>query len=133
PALRKLWLEGWRRTYGNIRSQQGAWWDVTNAVLGGEAVDLSHVRRWLRLAPVDMIRWPQHNSARLDLAKPPAYYHQNGGMRSDGLILPYDERPNDRWNTDQFRLDGGLGAGLEMDGADVLVPYWMGRYYRMIA
>ena len=50
-------------------------------------------------------------------------------MRSDGLIIPYDERPNDRWNTDQFKVDGGHGPGIEMDGADVLAPYWMGRYY----
>ena len=132
PDLRDKWLEGWRRTYGNIRLQQGAWWDMVNAVVGGDDPDLALAGRWLRLAPVDMIRWPMHNSQRRDLIPPPAYYHQDGAMRSDGLILPYDERPNDRWNTDQFRLDGGLGAGVEMDGADVLAPYWMGRYYGFV-
>jgi hypothetical protein len=53
-------------------------------------------------------------------------------MRSDGRILPYDERRTDRWNTDQFRLDGGMGGRVEMDGADVLAPYWAARYYGFI-
>ena len=132
PILRAQWLEGWRRTYANMRLQQGAWWDVVNAMVGGEAPDMRSTGRWLELAPMDMIRWPMHNSQRGDLAPPPAYYDQAGGMRSDGRILPYDERPNDRWNTDQFHLDGGLGAGIEMDGADVLAPYWLARYYGFI-
>lgn len=132
PALRAMWLEGWRRTYSNIRLQQGAFWDITNAVLGGEDPEFENAARWLRLAPVDMIRWNQHNSQRRDLAPAPDYYHDDGRMRTDGEILPYDERRCDRWNTDQFRVDGGMNGMIEMDGADVLEPYWMGRYYGFI-
>ena len=132
PALREKWLEGWRRTYGNIRQQQGAFWDITNAVVGGDDPSFEYAGRWLRLAPVDMIRWTQHNSQRLDLVRAPDYYHDAGRMRSDGYIIPYDERPCDRWNTDQFKVDGGMGGWTEMDGADVLEPYWMGRYYGFI-
>ena len=43
-------------------------------------------------------------------------------------ILPYDERRCDRWNTDQYQLDGGFDGMVEMDGADVLEPYWLARY-----
>ncbi len=132
PALRALWIEGWRRTYSNIRLQQAAFWDMTNAVLGGDDPEFENAARWLRLAPVDMIRWNQHNSQRRDLAPAPNYYHDDGRMRSDGMIIPYDERRCDRWNTDQFRVDGGMGGLREMDGADVLEPYWMGRYYGFI-
>jgi len=132
PELRLKWLEGWRRTYSNIRLQQGGWWDMTNAVVGGDQPDYSLAARWLRLTPVDMIRWNQHNSHRLDLAQPPEFYNQDGRMRSDGYIIPYDERANDRWNTNQFKVDGGHGGIREMDGADVLAPYWMGRYYGFI-
>jgi hypothetical protein len=132
PALREKWLEGWRRTYSNIRLQQGGWWDMTNAVLGGDDPDFTLAARWLRLAPADMIRWTQYNSHRLDLSQPPAFYDQDGRMRSDGHIIPYDERPCDRWNTNQFKVDGGHDGMREMDGADVLAPYWMGRYYGFI-
>lgn len=90
--------------------------------------------RWLRLAPADMIRWTQHNSQRQDLIEPPWYYEEEGGaMRADGHPIPYDERRCDRWNTDQYREDGGHDGRVEMDGADVLMPYWMGRYYGFIA
>ncbi len=132
PVLREKWLEGWRRTYGNIKLQQAAFWDITNAVVGGDDPSFEYAGRWLRLAPVDMIRWNQHNSQRLDLVPAPGYYNDSGRMRSDGFIIPYDERPCDRWNTDQFKVDGGMGAWREMDGADVLEPYWMGRYYKFI-
>lgn len=133
PELRTRWQDGWHRTYANTKLQQGAWWDIVNAVVGGEPEPyLASAARWLRLAPVDMIRWNVHNSQRLDLIRPPCYYAQDGRIRSDGRILPYDERRCDRWNTDQFRIDGGMGGWVEMDGADVLAPYWMGRYYGFI-
>jgi hypothetical protein len=80
-----------------------------------------------------MIRWDVHNSHRHDLRIPDGYFDVNSGVRSDGLILPYDERRCDRWNTDQFRVDGGMGAVIEMDGADVLAPYWMLRYFGFVA
>ena len=131
PALRARWLNGWRQTYANLRPQQGAWWDMVNAVVGGESPDVSYALRWLRLAPVDMIRWDIHNSQRLDLVPSPAP-HDDGAIRTDGRIIPYDERRCDRWNTDQYRIDGGMGATIEMDGADVLAPYWMARYYGFI-
>ena len=129
-ALRERWLDGWARTYSNLRKHQGAWWDMVNAAGGGASPDMRYAARWLRLAPVDMIRWDMHNSQRRDLIPAPAPY--TGSMRSDGFILPYDERRCDRWNTDQFRVDGGMGGGIEMDGADVLAPYWMGRFYGFI-
>lgn len=134
PALRARWLEGWRKNYANTRTQQAAWWNLAHAVLTGEAglVDLGRALRWLRLAPVDMIRWNVRGLHRQDLAPPPAFYEQSGHMRSDGRILPYDERPCDRWNTDQFKLDHGADGWTEMDGADVLAPYWMARFHGFI-
>ncbi len=133
PALLARWRDGWAATYANIQQQQGAWWEMANAVLGGEPEPgFEATGRWLRQAPVDMIRWNVHNSHRLDLVDPPAFYDGVGAGRSDGRILPYDERACERWNTSQYRLDGGFGAAIEMDGADVLAPYWMGRYHGLI-
>jgi hypothetical protein len=131
PVLRARWLNGWRQTYASLRPQQGAWWDLVNAVVGGESPDVSYALRWLRLAPADMIRWDMHNSQRHDLVQSPAP-HDDGSVRADGWIIPYDERRCDRWNTDQYMVDGGMGAVIEMDGADVLAPYWMARYYGFI-
>lgn len=133
PKLRARWYNGWRKTYENtLKYHQGAWWEMVNAVVGAEDYNIEVVARWLRLAPVDMIRWNMHNSHRKDLIPPPISYYKNAAIRSDGYIIPYNERRCDRWNTDQFRIDGGMGGYIEMDGADVLAPYWMARYYGFI-
>ena len=132
PQLRGLWSEGWRRTYTPLSRQRGAWWDLVDAVVGGEGKGLLRARDWLRRAPMDMVRWDVRNSMRKDLVRAPEPYAPEGRMRSDGEIIPYDERRCDRWNTDQFKVDGGMGAMIEMDGADVLAPYWMARYYGLL-
>ncbi|MEZ4268654.1 MAG: hypothetical protein R3F39_20035 [Myxococcota bacterium] len=134
PALRERWLVAWEKNYANTRTQQAAWWNLAHAALTGEAdpVDLARAVRWLRLAPVDLIRWNVWGLHRADLAPPPLFYEQTGHIRTDGRIIPYDERPCDRWNTDQFKLDRGANGWTEMDGADVLAPYWMARFHGFI-
>ncbi len=131
-ALRAKWRRGFQKVYGGaLAGQQGAWWDLVDAVVGEPHEDFATAARWLRLAPVDLIRWDQHGSQRRDLVAAPKPA-KKGSVRSDGRILPYDERPCDRWNTSQYKVDGGFGALVEMDGADVLAPYWMARYYGLI-
>ena len=131
--LRDRWYKGWRKTYENtLKYHQGAWWDMVNAVVGAPDYNIEVVARWLRLAPVDMIRWNMHNSHRKDIVPPPIDYYKDAAIRSDGYIIPYNERRCDRWNTDQFRIDGGMNGEIEMDAADVLAPYWMARYYGFI-
>ncbi|OPZ57249.1 MAG: hypothetical protein BWY89_00785 [Bacteroidetes bacterium ADurb.BinA012] len=96
---------------------------------------MSTPERWFRLYPLDLIRWTMHNSHRLDLIPAPQFYLDKDPlrrMRSDGRIVPSDERPNDRHNTSQFIMDGGWGDNVEMDAADVLAAYWMARYYGFI-
>ncbi len=134
PSLRARWLDGWKRHHEHTAQQQGALWDVLDGFVGGEvAPGFANAARWLRTAPVDMIRWNIHNWHRLDLAPPPLFYADRGRQRSDGRILPYDERACERWNTSQYRMNGGMDATIEMDGADVLAPYWMARYAGFIA
>ena len=133
PELLALWRQGWDDLYARIKLQQGAYWDISNYVLGGQPEPgVPMLSRWLRLAPVDLIRWTQLNSNRQDLVVPPKWFNQEGRARSDGFIIPYDERRCDRWNTDQYQVDGGHNGMTEMDGADVLMPYWCARYYGLI-
>jgi hypothetical protein len=48
-------------------------------------------------------------------------------------IVPYSEREVMRWNGNPYRLDGGDPLGRrEDDGTAFLLPYWMGRYHRLI-
>jgi hypothetical protein len=132
PALRERWVEGWGNSFADMREHQASFWNMVEASTGRPDYDIELTARWLRLAPVDMVRWDTHNSHRQDLAPVPLPYMNDGAVRTDGLILPYEERRCDRWNTDSFRVDGGMGGWIEMDGADVLAPYWMARYYGFI-
>jgi|GEM_PF-2053708 len=130
PELYQRWVAAAQRNWAHKFSlQQAPWWSLIHGGLAAANAPPEDVVRWLRLAPVDMIRWSQTNSDRLDLIKPNSdYFKPAGGLRSDGRILPYDERRCDRWNTDQYQLDGGFDGWVEMDGADVLEPYWLARY-----
>ncbi len=130
--LYETWKDAWANSYSYMRPQQASLWDVANAILDGPEPDMAMTRRWQRLAPVDMIRWTVHNGHRQDLAEPTEYYQDLGFIRTDGFILPYDERPCDRFNQSQLNYDGGNNGMKEMDGAEALSTYWMARYYQLI-
>ena len=49
------------------------------------------------------------------------------------IVLPYDELPMSKWNGNPYNLDGGNGGRSEDDGAYFLLPYWMGRYHKLIS
>lgn len=133
PELYARWQRAWAALEQKFSVQQAAWWNLVHLYNGGEQTDLGAVRRWLQLAPVDMVRWNIDNQARRDLVPVDRDdYRRSALRRSDGRPIPYDERPCDRWNTDQFQANGGFDGWVEMDGADVLEPYWMGRYYGWI-
>lgn len=127
-ALYAKWKEAWGAEWdAKFDDERAAWWDVVNAENGGE-VKAERIAAWLRSAPVDMIRWNVDNTARRDLVRAPQpYFDPAGKQRSNGTLVPYDERPANRWNTDSFQTEGGFDGMIEMDGADVLAPYWMAR------
>jgi hypothetical protein len=78
--------------------------------------------------PLDLINWTVTNSHRRDLNKlPDNFRHQE----SEQLLSP-DERPIMRWNGNPFTLDGGDGGASELAGDEFLLPYWMGRYLKII-
>ena len=138
PALREKWMTGWRRMWDHLKLQEDLYWEITNAVYEGGESDFETGMRWFRRYPTDLIRFPMYNQPRQDLAPPPDYYLVKDPdidffVRSDGHVLPPDERRNARHNTPQYSINGGWGSNREMDDADVLYTYWMGRYYGFIA
>ncbi len=131
PVLRERWKTGFSGVYDvKLRQQQAALWGMVRATTGFADMDIAQdVRRWLQLVPVDMIRWNVRNSHRKDVVLKDLPFGEGGGERTDGRPLPYDERRNDRFNTDQYRLDGGMDGTIEMDAGEVLLTYWMSRLF----
>jgi hypothetical protein len=53
--------------------------------------------------------------------------------RQATTLLPRDELPSAKWNSNPFVIDGGNEGRSEDDGAAFLLPYWMGRYLGYLA
>jgi len=82
----------------------------------------------LRYFPLDMVDWTVRNSHRQDLTK----LEKNFRRQQTRELLPPDERRMTRWNGQPFILDGGSGGQIEFGGDEFLLPYWMGRYLKII-
>ena len=77
--------------------------------------------------PIDTIEWTVRNSDRPDLTMDAAT--DRFQRRQAKTLLPPDERPVMKWNSNPFDIDGGADGRGEDDGAAFLLPYWMGRYH----
>ena len=80
--------------------------------------------------PLDTIKWSVKNSQRQDIVWASA--PERSGQREALTLLPPDERPVMRWNSNPFVVDGGEDGRSEDDGAAFLLPYWLGRYQRLL-
>ncbi len=82
----------------------------------------------LRRFPLDLVSWRVENSERRDITRLAENFR--GQQMAD--FLPPCERPVSRWNGHPFVLDGGDGGHTEFAGDEFLLPYWMGRYLRLL-
>jgi hypothetical protein len=84
---------------------------------------------WCRAVPRDLISWTVKNSTRQDIT----IAGDNRFRRAKSVtVLPVAERHLMRWNGDPYTLDGGEDGRVRYDGSEILLPYWMGRYHRLI-
>ena len=131
PALLQAYRHGLDEWWKNIQREANPLW--TFIYLTGQResrMDLAPAVHTLYRMPMDTIEWTVKNSHRQDIvwaAKPDRF------RRREALtLLPPDERPVAKWNSNPFAVDGGAGGHGEDDGAAFLLPYWMGRYHKFI-
>src|SRR5208282_3089080 len=94
-------------------------------------VDMASAVRTLYRMPVDTVEWTVKNSDRDGIAMDSAT--DRFQRRQATVLLPPDERPVMKWNSNPFDIDGGSDGRGEDDGAAFLLPYWMGRYLGLIS
>ena len=112
----------------------------TMATQWGET-DLSPTGPWLEQSvdtlerfPWDLVNWRHTNSKRIDILPLPDYAREPGenqgkGYRTNGLVIPIDERQTLGSSDDVWQLDTG-GDGHELiDGYPYLLAYSMGLYH----
>ncbi len=109
--------------------KEGAW-DVFTAITGTPQFDLDAAVWYLQRYPMDMIDWSMHNSQRQDIL--PVAPNFRGQTISE--VLPADELPVQRHNSNRFDLDNNGNGHMEHSAGDIwLLPYWMGRYLQVIS
>ncbi|HEX4946122.1 MAG TPA: hypothetical protein VFZ34_05645 [Blastocatellia bacterium] len=131
PKLRAVYQQSLERSWQIERPERNPLWNFIYAV-GCEAKEFDRESsiRTLQEIPMDQIAWTVKNSHRQDVPIDPL---SDRFRRKQALIvLPYDELPMSKWNGNPYNLDGGNGGRSEDDGAYFLLPYWMGRYHKLI-
>jgi hypothetical protein len=131
PALLEVYKQSLERSWQIERPERNPLWNFIYAAgTSAEAFDRAESLRTLREIPLDTIRWDVKNSHRRDVPIDPM---SDRFKRVQALVvLPYEELPMSKWNGNPYALDGGNGGRSEDDGAYFLLPYWMGRYHRLI-
>lgn len=113
------------------RPEKDALWNITTALTGVQEFDLEESIWYLQEYPLDLIDWNIMNSHRKDLT----FIEPNFRNQTTTEVLPPDEVPIQRHNSNTFRLDKNYGnGGGENSAGDIwLLPYWMGRYLNLIS
>lgn len=124
-----------QRSLRIVEPTRPALWIAMAAGLTGDSSDtegLGHIAWFLRTYPLEQLDWPTVNSGRLDIVFDPEVDRDYRSHVQSITVLPPNERAQYRWNGDPRDLDGGSGYSVTDPGA-FLLPYWMARYYTLLA
>lgn len=113
-----------------IRDQNSSFYSFVYAALAGGGIDLNGCLGFLRDEPLELVQWTVDNRAREDVR----FAHEpNLDEVQIDRILPPSERAPMRWDGNPWRAVQGEEGKSESSGVHWLLPYWMGRYYGLIA
>ncbi len=105
-------------------------WNIIASISLKKDCDLKIALEELELIPMDMITWTMENSHRWDLPgdQLSGRSHEAQSVRP----IPTPEAGIIKANSNPRQYDSGSGGAYEDDGAYFLLPYWMGRYHRLL-
>ena len=126
--LREKYRQSIKEHWEIERPEKNPLWNFIYAMTGAQNFDLEESIWFLQEFPLDTISWTVKNSQRQDLE----FLKSNFRDQYTRQVLPPDERPMTKFNNNAFRLDGGNGGYREYSGDIYLLPYWMGRYLKII-
>jgi hypothetical protein len=126
--LRKKYFQTIKGHWEIERPEKNPLWNLIYAMTGAQDFDLDETIWSLKEFPLDMISWSVRNSQRKDIE----LLAPNFRNQTTAAVLPPDERPMSKYNGNAFSLDGGDGGHREYSGDIYLLPYWLGRYLKII-
>jgi len=111
------------------RPEKEGLWNIMTAIVGDENYDFDEAIWYLQDYPLDLIDWTVMNSQRKDIEK----IEPNFRRQTIKEVLPPQELRISRHNANRFDLDSRGGGRSEYSAGDIwLLPYWIGRYLKVI-
>lgn len=129
PARRKVYLKSLANWFDVVRRDHSPLYAfVYGGIMGGDFGQDGCVE-YLRDSPIDMIEWTVDNRDRedLQLVRRPVIDE----IQTDRL-LPPSERGLIKWDGNPYRALYGRGGHAESSSVHWLLPFWMGRYDKII-
>ena len=131
PALRSQLQAALTRYWRSREAERNPLWNFIYAAgTGATDCDAPAALETLERIPLDTIAWTVKNSQRVDLPRAPSTdrFREKQSLRA----LEANERGVMKWNGNPFQLDC-LSDGLSEDeGAFFLLPYWLGRFHKLL-
>ncbi len=111
------------------RPEKEGLWNIMTAIVETDNIDLDEAVWYLQEYPLDLVNWTIKNSHRKDIE----FIEPNFRNQTIAEVLPPDELPVTRHNANRFQLDENSGGRSENSAGDIwLLPYWIGRYLKVI-
>lgn len=127
PGLKALYLVSLERYWQKERPERNPLWNfIYGAISGNETYDHEEALQTLRELPRDLRNWKMENGHRSDVSV--GTYRK---VRIGDRVLSYREIGAMKWNCDPYQLDWGGNGKTEEDPGFWLLPYWMGKYYKL--
>jgi hypothetical protein len=130
-SLSATFLQSAEEQYTANKRKRNPLWTTIYAGRTGrtdERADIDGIAFWLREFPMDRRTWRTRNSHRQDIT----IQRRPFVPPEADPVLPPDERYVHKWNTNEMTMDGGGDGNAAESGAEYLLPYWMGRYFKII-
>ena len=111
------------------RPEKEGLWNIMTAIADTKNIDLNEAVWYLQKYPLDLINWTIINSKRNDIEK----MAPNFRRQTINEVLSPAELPISRHNANRFDLDERGAGRSENSAGDIwLLPYWIGRYLKVI-
>lgn len=130
PSRRALIQLSIERSWRTIRPERSPLYNFIYGIATGKPCDVEEAVHTLQRWPWDLRNWDIRNSHRTDLTI--SSRRSRHGQWIATTPLPPDERNGLKWNANPYVMDWGGGGHSESYGGAFLLPYWMGRYHKLI-
>jgi hypothetical protein len=131
PGLRSQFQAALTRFWRSCEAERNPLWNFIYAAgTGAMDYDAAAALETLERIPLDTVSWTVKNSQRLDLPRAPSMdrFREKQSLRA----LPPNERGVMKWNGNPFQMDYLSQGRTEDEGAFFLLPYWLGRFHKLL-